>query len=189
MGRHHLVRVGVLGQVGRFTSVDGLLFPRHSQVIVRTSRGVERGEVLSPPGADDASHAADGSLLRGMTPEDHLLAARLDERRSAAAEACAARLAELSAGVTLLDVEHLFDGRTIWFYFLGEVTPAVEALVAELAEVYEAQVQFRRYSDALAHGCGPECGTEHAPGGCATCTTGCGISSVCAARSLKGSPA
>ena len=189
MGRHHLIRVGVLGRVGRFTSVDAVTFPRHSQVVVRTSRGLERGEVLASPGAGDGDHPADGSLLRGMTPEDHLLAARLDDRRTAAAEACASRLASLNQGITLLDVEHLFDGRTIWFYFLGEATPEVESLVAELAEVYEAEVQFRRFSDTLVQGCGPECGTEHAPGGCSTCATGCGVSSVCATRKPKGTPA
>src|SRR4051794_28895219 len=52
MPRHHLVRVGVLGHVGRFTSVDATRFPRGARVVVRTSRGLELGEILAPP-ADD----------------------------------------------------------------------------------------------------------------------------------------
>ena len=42
-----------MGQVGRFAAVDAVRYPRHSRVIVRTRRGLEIGEVLSPP--DDAN--------------------------------------------------------------------------------------------------------------------------------------
>ncbi len=56
MSRHHFVRVGALGNVGRFTSVDAVAYPRASRVIVRTSRGLETGEVLGP--ADERSACA-----------------------------------------------------------------------------------------------------------------------------------
>jgi cell fate regulator YaaT (PSP1 superfamily) len=179
-GRQHLVRVGALGHVGRFTAVDAVRYPRHTRVVVRTGRGLELGEVLVPPeGADDG--AADGSILRGVTPEDQLLAARLEKHRQAALEACSARLVELQLPAVLMDVEHLFDGRTLLFYFLGEMTPKLESLTAELAELYETQVQFRRFSDAVSEGCGPGCGTD-AAAGCKTCVAGCAVASVCPTR-------
>ena len=65
-------------------------------------------------------------------------------------------------------MEHLFDGRSLFFYFLGESPPELEGVLAELAEVYDANVQFRRFSDTLTAGCGPGCGTESA-GGCGGC--------------------
>ena len=64
--------------------------------------------------------------------------------------------------VALVDVEHSFDGRTLRFYFLGETTPEVEAVVAELAELYEAEVQIRGFAETLTQGCGPGCGTDEA---------------------------
>jgi hypothetical protein len=180
-GRQHLVRVGALGHVGRFTSADAVRYPRAARVVVRSGRGLELGEVLAPPGDAADAQRADGSILRGVTPEDQLLAARLEKHRQAAYDACAARLAERRLDAVLMDVEHLFDGQTLLFYFLGEMTPALEALTDELAELYETQVQFRRFAEAVNEGCGPGCGTETAAG-CDTCATGCAISNACGTR-------
>ena len=112
--------------------------------------------------------------MRGITVEDQLLEARLERNRQAAYEACAARLTELGLPAVLMDVEHLFDGRSLVFYFLGEMSPELEALTDELAELYETQVQFRKFAEAVTAGCGPDCGTESASG-CSTCATGCAI--------------
>jgi hypothetical protein len=182
--RQHLIRVGALGRVGRFTSVDAVRYPRGSQVICRTSRGLEVGEVLAPAGDDGNFTASDGSLLRGMTPEDHLLLARLEKHRDEAFSACQTLLAERNVSAVLMDVEHLFDGRSLYFYFLGEVTPELEAITAELAETYETQVQFRKFAETLTAGCGPGCGTEDAAGsGCGTggCSS-CAVSSACGTK-------
>jgi cell fate regulator YaaT (PSP1 superfamily) len=181
MSRHHFVRVGVLGHVGRFTAVDATSYPRSSRVIVRTGRGLEVGEVLAPCDEELPRGAADGSILRGMTVEDHLLAARLEKKRHEAFAACQDKLRELALSATLMDVEHLFDGRSIFFYFLGDVTEAVEAATEELAATYDAVVQFRKFTDTVVAGCGPGCGTDEAAGqGCVTCATGCAISGACA---------
>ncbi len=180
MGRQHLVRVGALGHVGRFTAVDAVRYPRHARVVVRTGRGLELGEVLAgPEGPDDGP--ADGSILRGVTVEDQLLAARLEKHRQAAFEACAARLLEMNSAAVLMDVEHLFDGGTLLFYFLGEMTPELESLTADLAELYETQVQFRRFTNAVTEGCGPDCGTD-AAAGCKTCATTCAVAGACPTR-------
>jgi cell fate regulator YaaT (PSP1 superfamily) len=181
MGRQHLVRVGAMGQVGRFTAVDAVRYPRHSRVVVRTSRGLELGEVLVPPADAPDEAQADGSILRGVTIEDQLLEVRLERNRQAAFDACSRRLSELKLPALLMDVEHLFDGRTLVFYFLGEMSRALESLTAELAELYETHVQFRRFAEAVTDGCGPGCGTE-AAGGCKTCASGCAVASACATR-------
>jgi cell fate regulator YaaT (PSP1 superfamily) len=183
MGRHHLVRVGSLGRVGRFTAVDQACYPRHARVILRTSRGLELGEVLSAPSDEPVSVRADGSILRGVTLEDELIEVRLERNRQAAFAACTARLSELNSPATLMEVEHLFDGQSLLFYFLGETTPEVEALTSELAELYDAQVQFRKFTETLTEGCGPDCGTENATGGgCTSCGTGCAVAGACSTR-------
>jgi cell fate regulator YaaT (PSP1 superfamily) len=181
MPRFHLVRVGALGGVGHFWSADAMRYPRATRVVTRTPRGLEVGEVIAPPSFDSQAEA-DGSIVRGMTVEDHLLAARLDQNRQAAYEACRLRLAELGAATTLLAVEYLFDGQTIVFYFLGPQPPEIDAFTGELAEAYEAQAQIRAFADSLTHGCGPGCGTDEAAGGCGSCATGCAVAGLCATR-------
>lgn len=170
----HFVRVGVLGQVGRFQAVDASSYPRGMRVVCRTVRGLEVGEVLSSA-PTFGTEAADGNLLRRLTVEDELLLDRLAKNRSAAFGACTEQLAARGLGVVLLDVEHLFDGSSLFFYFLGETSPELDALTAELAETYDANVQFRKFAETLTEGCGPGCGTAEAAGqgcgngGCSTC--------------------
>jgi cell fate regulator YaaT (PSP1 superfamily) len=166
-----------MGHVGRFASLDAVRYERGARVILRTSRGLEAGEVLSL-GEDVQRSQTDGAILRGMTVEDELLESRLSKHKHQAFAACSARIAELGLAVTLIDVEHLFDGRSLYFYFLGDPPPELETVLAELAEVYDANVQFRRFSDTLTAGCGPGCGTE-AAGGCGTSCGSCAIAGAC----------
>lgn len=171
-----------MGQVGRFAAVDAVRYPRHSRVIVRTRRGLEIGEVLTSPSESDNGEA-DGDLLRGMTVEDELLVARLEKYRQAAYEACAALLAEHKLSAVLVDVEHLFDGQGLFFYFLGSVSAEVESLTDRLAEAYETKVQFRKFTETLIEGCGPGCGTEEVKGrgGCETCSS-CAVAGACGTK-------
>lgn len=188
----HLVRVGVLGHVGRFVPVSLGAFPRGTRVVCRTRRGLELGEVLavekgaspllaSPVNASSvnarkpASIGADGELLRRMTVADELLAARLEQRKDEAFMACQSLLAERRIAATLMDVEHLFDGQSVYFYFLGTPPPDCEPLTDELARVYGAAARFEQFAESLELGCGPGCGTEEAAGcgssgGCSTCS-------------------
>ena len=175
---HHFVRVGLHGDVGRFRSTDSARYPRGERVVVWTGRGLEVGEVLSA--ADSAEAAPDGELLRAMTSQDDLLAQRLEQRRGEAYNACVALLAERGLDAVLMDVEHLFDGSGLYFHFLGDVPPEVEALTAELSEAYEAKAQIGRFAQTLTEGCGPGCGTEEAKGqgGCDSCAS-CAVASAC----------
>jgi cell fate regulator YaaT (PSP1 superfamily) len=173
-----------MGQVGRFSAVDAVRYPRHSRVVVRTRRGLEIGDVLTPPDdRDDARAFADGEILRGMTVQDDLLQARLEKNRQQAYAACASMLSDNGLSAVLVDVEHLFDGQGLFFYFLGDVPREVEAYTERLADAYEAKVQFRKFSEALIEGCGPGCGTEEAKGqgGCDSCTS-CAVASACGTR-------
>jgi hypothetical protein len=212
---HHLVRIGLLGHVGRFRAADARCYPRGVRVVVRTARGLEVGEILAAPTAyDDESQsgdaadrgsvsvganvtiggnariadaientepvAGDGAILRGMTVEDELLEARLLRHRDRAFEACQRQLAERNISAALIDVEHLFDGRGLYFYFLGQPPAEAEQITAELAATYDAHVEFRQFADTLAYGCGPDCGSEAAGGGgCGSCGTGCAIAGAC----------
>ena len=179
----HLVRYSLLGQVGRFVAADATRYPRHARVIVRSPRGLEVGTVLSEPTSDDSQTPIDGQILRQMTVEDGLLEARLEKHRHEAFAACASLLDEHCVPAALIDVEHLFDGQGLFFYFLGDVPLEATRLTQQLADTYETTVEFHKFAETLAEGCGPGCGTEEVmgQGGCASCTS-CVVATACATK-------
>jgi cell fate regulator YaaT (PSP1 superfamily) len=177
--RNHLVRVSVLGQVGRFVSVDPIMYPRGTRVICRTRRGLEVGEVVSHARTGQTERGkADGSVLRTLTPQDDLLLLRLRKNRDEAFEKCRRLLSAHSVRATLVDVEQLFDGKSIYFYFLGEVPPDLSRLVDALAATYEAEVRIGDFAKAVDVGCGPQCGTDEAEGCGDSCST-CAVVNAC----------
>lgn len=180
---YHLVRYSLLGEVGRFVATDSVRYPRNSRVIVRSPRGLEVGEVLAEPFPTAPMHRNDGQILRKMTVEDELLVARLEKHRHTAFEACTSLLRENDVSAALMDVEHLFDGAGLFFYFLGEIPPEAEQFTQQLAKQYETTVEFRKFAETLAEGCGPGCGTEAAmgQGGCESCTS-CAVAAACGTK-------
>lgn len=183
MLNQHFVRVGILGNVGRFVAVDGTRFPRGTRVICRTVRGLEVGEVLSQSEVQAKSHH-DGELLRRLAVEDELLLSRLEKNKTDALQACADAMVQLGSPAILVDAEQLFDGKAIFFYFLGDVSPELEGITQNLAETYETKVQFRQFVENVNDGCGPGCGTDAAVGGgCASgsCST-CVVAQACSTQ-------
>ena len=171
---HHFVSFGVPGFVGRFQSSDGHRYPRGKRVVCRTPRGLEVGTVLNQ--AEPADDDLAGTLLRVVTVEDDLLLARLEKHRDEAFHACQRLLTESDSTAVLVDVEQLFDGESLILYFLGDTDEQLNTLTQQLANAYESKVQFQRFAQTLADGCGPDCGTEQAAGsgcgfgGCSSCS-------------------
>lgn len=179
-----------MGVLGTFEAGDFRTYKRDQRVICRTRRGLEWGTVVCDIGRhdsvdDDVSSATvsscDGDLLRTTTPDDEMIIERLDRFRDRAYEACRELLTKRNLKVTLVDVEHMFDGESLFFYFLGETDSRIEALTEELAETYDRKVKFKKFAESLSQGCGPTCGTEESScksSGCGSCA----LSGSCATR-------
>jgi hypothetical protein len=182
MASDHLVRVGVLGWVGRFQATDPICFPRHADVIVCTDRGLEAGQVVTQLEQTAAAGSGAGTIVRRMTAADHLLAAKFDHGREAALAACATMLADEGSGAVLIDVEHLFDGRSLYFYYLGEVPPAIAAMTERLGRAYEAQVNLCKFTEVFQEGCGPGCGSQCGGASCGGCQAGCTLAGGCSVK-------
>jgi hypothetical protein len=133
------------------------------------------GEVLSVAGN---SGSTDGILLRRVTVEDDLLAERLERYRHEAFQACQEALRRRAVPALLVDVEQLFDGTAIFFYFLGDVTDQLADVTEELGKLYAARIEFARFHETLLNGCGPHCGTHEAPGCGAACAS-CSVMAAC----------
>ena len=179
MQNQYWVQFGVMGWTGSFDSLEAIHYPRQTPVVCRTQRGLETGRVLSEvDGPLDVP--CSGSLIRRMTVQDDLLLVRLEKDRTQACDACVKLLQDHGFDNVLLDVEVLFDGKSLVFYFLGEVSATLAALTEKLSQAYQAAVSFKQFSQALEEGCGPGCGTESAAGGCGSsgCAS-CSVASLC----------
>lgn len=185
----HLVKIGLMAKVGRFVSADSCVYPRDATVICRTDRGLESGVVICD--VEDLSHRFanedrvdelagldSGTILRVITPDDQMILNRLDKHRDKAFVACQELISQQGLPGILMDVEHLFDGESVFFYFLGDVSPELEAITSELAETYDRKVRFKKFAETLANGCGPDCGSKE--GGCSSggCS-GCAVAAAC----------
>lgn len=177
MYRHYFVQVGCFGQVGRFEPADAAAYQRGNKVVVRTSRGLEVGNVMTSTN-EPCEGQPDGRVLRPVTPEDELLIKRLEQRRNEAVKSCAQLLLDHGCTDVLMDAELLLDGNSLFFYFLGEVSSQAESLTGQLAEAYEQKAQVRRFTETLIEGCGPNCGTEDGTG-CGTSCVSCAVAGAC----------
>jgi len=168
-----LVRFGAMGHVGKFRVHESNGVSRGDRVIVQSSRGLEVGEVLIAAGGDSrllAGQPDSGAVLRAMTADDRVAADVLRRGQQRAFESCRRLIDDRRVPVALVDVEQLFDGKTIIFYFLGDAPPELADLTGELAGRYAAQVMFRPFGDSAVAGCGDGCARigEHGCGSCGT---------------------
>lgn len=151
---------------------------RGQEVICRTYRGIEVGEVLTPTEPDYLTQGNAGKFLRHIRPEDQLLWRQLKLLSIEASSQCQDFLTESGSPDVLIEVEPLLDGRTLYFHFLGEPTSATDSFVQTLSDVYQKKVASSRFAELLEKGCGPDCGTKE--------KAGCGTSGGCAVCAIAG---
>jgi len=151
---------------------------RGEEVICRTPRGIEMGEVLAETQPEYVQTKNAGKFIRRSGPEDQLLWRQLKLLSVDASVACQAFLQNQGAQDVLIEVEPLIDGRTLYFHFLGEPCVETEHQVQRLSEVYQKKVAASRFAELLEHGCGPGCGTKE--------KSGCGTTGGCAVCAING---
>jgi cell fate regulator YaaT (PSP1 superfamily) len=116
-------------------------------VIVRTERGLEAGEILcdaaqSPQ--DGAPAAAEGQILRAMTPEDAHELSRIHDQEREEYRISLRSIAKLGLEMQLVDIEHLFGGERIIVYYLAEGRVDFRELVKLLASEFQTRIEMRQ---------------------------------------------
>jgi cell fate regulator YaaT (PSP1 superfamily) len=138
--------------LGEFTAAEGSAFARGDQVVLRTERGLELGEILCEASeravqliADPTTqkHAA-GQVVRRVTEQDQAELARLRQAEVKEFETCNRFIATRKLLMELVDVEHLFGGERIIFYFLAEKRVDFRELVKDLAREYRTRIEMRQ---------------------------------------------
>jgi hypothetical protein len=136
-----LVRIGVLGCIRPLAISEEDDYPRSTKVLCQTERGIEVGEILAPIEASQLQPA--GTVVRALAPQDDSRLAILRVRRNSAFRWCQQELKRSRIATILIDVEPLFDGRSLYFYFADEVPKHSEPLRLWLCRAYQAEVYFQ----------------------------------------------
>jgi cell fate regulator YaaT (PSP1 superfamily) len=141
-----IVRHGAMRFLGEFDPDDGE-YARGNEVIVRTDRGLEVGAVLcaaSPRTAELLSEPTRGRIVRRLSEQDRAEHDRLKRLEADEMDACNRFVAQRRLQMELVDVEHLFGGERIIFYFLAEKRVDFRDLVKDLAREYQTRIEMRQ---------------------------------------------
>lgn len=162
--RTALVRYGRMNQLGEFRRPNNGVLPVGTKVVVRTERGIEIGEIvlgycegcgdrgisrqkwqkyLRQEDEDD-SLSCQGRIIRQASEQDLIDQDHLDSNISGKLEFCQKLIDEMHLNMRLVDVEHLFGGDRVLFYFKSEKRVDFRALVRRLAKEYQTRIEMRQ---------------------------------------------
>ncbi|HEY7424669.1 MAG TPA: regulatory iron-sulfur-containing complex subunit RicT, partial [Gemmataceae bacterium] len=146
MASSWIVRHGAMRFLGEFDPETGE-YARSQEVVVRTERGLELGQVLcpaTPRAVELITEPTHGRILRLLSERDRAERERLREAEQRAMETCARFVQQRRLQMELVDVEHLFGGERIIFYFLAEKRVDFRELVKDLAREYQTRIEMRQ---------------------------------------------
>lgn len=143
----YIVRYGAIRNLGVFSSVGGKEYRRGAEVVVRTDRGLETGEVLCESSEEALKHLKDpgaGQILREMTHDDHHELALLKKQGGEEFNICRKHVERLGLNMDLVDVEHIFGGERIVVYYLADARIDFRELVRTLAGEFQTRIEMRQ---------------------------------------------
>ena len=117
-----VIRYGSMRNIGQFKCEIPDL-KRGQRCIVRTERGTEIGEVVSQPAEIAGELTSDGlgQVVRRAGREDLRREREIETvEKAKESQFCERKIGELELPIKLVDVEHLFGGERIVFYFRAE---------------------------------------------------------------------
>ena len=144
----YIVRYGAMSNISTFSAdkIQGNL-KMGEKVVIKTDRGKEIGEVISKLDEAKAARSGDGNfkVLRRATPEDLQKLKEIEEEKvEEEFKFCQKKIKEHELAMKLADVEHLFGGDKIIFYFLSDGRVDFRALVKDLAKEYQTRIELKQ---------------------------------------------
>lgn len=145
---NYVVRYGVSRIVGEFSARGMGPLTRGTTVIIRSDRGQEWGTVLSTATEQSRTYlgTADehGRILRLTTAEDE---AERDKNVDTEKEAFVGgkdMIRERNLQMQLIDIERVFGGERLIFYYLAEDRVDFRELVKALAKKFQTRIEMRQ---------------------------------------------
>jgi cell fate regulator YaaT (PSP1 superfamily) len=143
-----IVRHGAMRLLGVFTPGRFVTVERGDQVVVVTERGHEIGEVLclaTPQAAAVLPDPTRGEIVRRMTDDDRAKQKELDTAtKNAVFDHAVELIRHHNLAMQLVEVEHVFGGERIIFYFLAENRVDFRELVKSMARDFRTRIELRQ---------------------------------------------
>jgi cell fate regulator YaaT (PSP1 superfamily) len=144
----YIVRYGATRTIGEFSWKGSPVLNRNAAVIIKSERGQEWGEVLSPATEQARSFMKDsktaGRIIRVVTDDDYRQRDRSRHEERNEFLGCQELVNEHKLQMQLVDVEHLFGGERVIFYYLAEKRVDFRELVKSLARKYRSRIEMRQ---------------------------------------------
>jgi cell fate regulator YaaT (PSP1 superfamily) len=120
-------------------------FRRGEEVVVRTNRGVEVGQVLCE--ATEAviqymERTPAGTILRSMSDDDANQLERLFQAKSPRWDFCERTIRDLGLQMKLVDIEQILGGERIIVYYVSEERVDFRDLVKVLATEFQTRIEM-----------------------------------------------
>jgi cell fate regulator YaaT (PSP1 superfamily)/nitrite reductase/ring-hydroxylating ferredoxin subunit len=140
------VRYGKMRMVARFKTDREDLRVR-DRCVVRTDRGKELGEVLTAlqPIPDAIPVESLWDVIRRASPEDLVNVERLDkENVPRAIKTCKEIVKKLNLPMKVTDVDYVYGGERLIFYFTSESRVDFRELVRQLAHEFRTRIELKQ---------------------------------------------
>jgi cell fate regulator YaaT (PSP1 superfamily) len=142
-----LVRHGIMRFLGEFAVPPGVVARRGDIVVIATERGLETGDVLCPATPQAVAVIPDptrGDIIRLATAEDRARIAQLEVQKRQEFSAAEKLVVQHRLAMQLVDIEHLFGGERLVFYFLAEQRVDFRELVRGMAREFHTRIELRQ---------------------------------------------
>lgn len=143
----YIIRFGIMRSLGVFTTRGSDVHARGSQVIARTNRGLESGEVLceaTEAAVSQLKNPASGQILRKMSSDDVNELDHIRINDHAEFETCQRYVKQTGLKMQLVDLEHVFGGERIIIYYLSDGRIDFRELVKLLAAEFQTRIEMRQ---------------------------------------------
>jgi cell fate regulator YaaT (PSP1 superfamily) len=147
MAAKFIVRHGAMRFLGEYEADETRSYSRNDQVVVRSERGLEAGDILCeavPSAVELLSEPTRGQIVRLINADDRVQLNKLRQEEEQEMETCCRIVRERQLPMELVDVEHLLGGERIVFYFLAEKRVDFRDLVKDLAREYKTRIEMRQ---------------------------------------------
>jgi cell fate regulator YaaT (PSP1 superfamily) len=144
----YIVRHGAMRWLGDYEAITPeARYARGQQVILRTARGQEVGDVLcssTPQAVAMIQEPTTGQIVRPVSDADRARGEQIKQGLKREFELAAEHIKTMKLQMQLVDVEHLFGGERIVFYFLAEKRVDFRELVKVLARDFQTRIELRQ---------------------------------------------
>ena len=129
------------------TSRNDEQYRRGNEVVVRSDRGIEVGQVLCEANDDALTHLDQpptGSIVRMVSSEDASNINSIDADRFTKIETCKREIGKLNLDMKLIDVETLLGGERIVVFYIADDRVDFRQLVKVLASEFKTRIEMRQ---------------------------------------------